>query len=405
VFPDGARCVAGRRIIVMTEHSAPPSPGPSPATRSLPQQLWATRPRRLPAQGKVAGVCAGIAWRYGIDPLLVRVAFGVATVLGGAGIPGYLACWLLLAAEGDEVSAGESLLGRGSTSLSRRKTIVLTVLLAVTGSSLVSGNIIGQGSRGLLGGLLLLGGLVLLHQRRPTPPPTPTRTPTVSLAKDSSPVTPPAWDPLGAAPFAWDLPEPAPGPLERGPRSRHTSTTLGLALLAVGVGVALRLLTGSEWLSAGRIGAIALAVVGVGLLIGAFRRQGWGLLVVVGPMVGFVLVSSLAGGVDNGRRMGNQTLAAATPDQLQASYDLGIGNVELDLRALTLVADRAVSINAGVGNVTVLLPRNLDVRVDCRSGIGNASCTVDPDGSDGRSGPVLTLTVDGGIGDVDVHRA
>jgi signal transduction histidine kinase/phage shock protein PspC (stress-responsive transcriptional regulator) len=45
----------------------------------------------------VAGVAAGIARTIGIDPLLVRVAFVVLTIVSGIGIPLYLAGWLLMA--------------------------------------------------------------------------------------------------------------------------------------------------------------------------------------------------------------------------------------------------------------------------------------------------------------------
>ena len=44
----------------------------------------------------LAGVASGIAAYVGIDPLLVRIAFAVLTVMGGAGIPIYVACWLLI---------------------------------------------------------------------------------------------------------------------------------------------------------------------------------------------------------------------------------------------------------------------------------------------------------------------
>ena len=39
-------------------------------TKNFPEQLsdmWRTRPARLPDQGHVAGVCAGIGVRYGVD--------------------------------------------------------------------------------------------------------------------------------------------------------------------------------------------------------------------------------------------------------------------------------------------------------------------------------------------------
>jgi phage shock protein C len=58
----------------------------------------------------VAGVCAGIADYLAIDVTLVRVAFAVFTFLGGAGIPAYLACLLLIPEEGAEQSIAGSLL-------------------------------------------------------------------------------------------------------------------------------------------------------------------------------------------------------------------------------------------------------------------------------------------------------
>ncbi|MBK0865694.1 MAG: PspC domain-containing protein [Saccharopolyspora sp.] len=46
--------------------------------------------------GMVAGVCAGAAEYFGIDPTLIRVLLLAATILGfGTGIVLYLAAWLL----------------------------------------------------------------------------------------------------------------------------------------------------------------------------------------------------------------------------------------------------------------------------------------------------------------------
>ncbi|MDD5651440.1 MAG: PspC domain-containing protein [Candidatus Nanoarchaeia archaeon] len=45
----------------------------------------------------IAGVCAGFAEYYGIDPTLVRVIFAGITILSmGTGILIYLAAWLLM---------------------------------------------------------------------------------------------------------------------------------------------------------------------------------------------------------------------------------------------------------------------------------------------------------------------
>lgn len=46
----------------------------------------------------IAGVCAGIAEYFDIDPTIVRVLWVLATVFTGfvAGIIGYIVCWLII---------------------------------------------------------------------------------------------------------------------------------------------------------------------------------------------------------------------------------------------------------------------------------------------------------------------
>jgi phage shock protein C len=62
-------------------------------------------PLRRAYEGRMlAGVAAGIADYLGVDVTIVRVAFAVFTFLGGAGIPAYLACLLLIPEEGTDQS-------------------------------------------------------------------------------------------------------------------------------------------------------------------------------------------------------------------------------------------------------------------------------------------------------------
>ena len=68
-------------------------PMAAPAYRSL----W-----RDPQHGLVAGVCAGLAERLGVDPLLLRAAFVAATAAGGVGVVAYGVLWLLLPAVGED---------------------------------------------------------------------------------------------------------------------------------------------------------------------------------------------------------------------------------------------------------------------------------------------------------------
>jgi signal transduction histidine kinase/phage shock protein PspC (stress-responsive transcriptional regulator) len=65
----------------------------APAYRSL----W-----RDPQHGLVAGVCAGLAERLGVDPLLLRAAFVAATAAGGVGVVAYAVLWFLLPAVGGD---------------------------------------------------------------------------------------------------------------------------------------------------------------------------------------------------------------------------------------------------------------------------------------------------------------
>jgi phage shock protein PspC (stress-responsive transcriptional regulator) len=67
-----------------------------------------------PRDGRVvAGVCAGLAAYFGIDPTLVRLAFASATVFGGVGILLYLCAWIVIPEEGgDEASIAETFVNK-----------------------------------------------------------------------------------------------------------------------------------------------------------------------------------------------------------------------------------------------------------------------------------------------------
>jgi len=58
----------------------------------------------------LAGVAAGIADYFDVDVTLVRIVFAVFALLGGAGVPVYLACVLLIPEEGTDESLASSLL-------------------------------------------------------------------------------------------------------------------------------------------------------------------------------------------------------------------------------------------------------------------------------------------------------
>lgn len=402
------------------------------------QDFWATRPHRRSDDRKISGVAAAIGRRYAIDPVLVRVAFIVATMFSGMGLLLYLLGWLLLPAEGDRTSGAESLLGRGRSAMSPALTVVLILLLFP-----VTGIVFGGPTSGVLALAVAAGVLFLLHQSRAAlgEAPVPTQTPastdpgagatgTASTAEHgpdpqgepgrtatTDRPAPPAWDPLGAAPFAWDLPEPAaappppPSPV-RGPRSKVTPITLGLALLTGGIASAL-------WpaLSAAQIAALLLGVVGLGLIAGSLLRSGRGLILIAVPLA--LLTWVLQAAPVSGFRIGEARWNAVTAAQVQPRYELTMGDGRLDLSELQLRQGEIVTtrVGVGMGQIGVILPPAVDTQVVCRAQVGDVEClgvtgdgsfparvdTTD-NGSDGPGGGRLVLDVHAGMGNVQVER-
>ncbi|MEV6771403.1 PspC domain-containing protein [Nocardia sp. NPDC051030] len=538
--------------------------------------MWRTRPVRLPQQGPIAGVAAGFGRRYGVDPVLIRVAFVVSALFGGAGIVLYLLGWLLLNQQGDQSSAAESLLGRGHSSQPSSKTIVLMVALGIAVST-VGPVGVGLGGSGAISFALMLAGWWLLHQRQPEPPagyldpaadsvlnsaypsannpfwtgypgtnapyetygpytqlpdhyePDPnqqqaaeaptevlnkvefvpvqdvskaddapkadadpsadsetvvlrkpeaaeqdstgqpevqaanqqpgTDSETVVLHKDApqdaTPVpldkgdkdtvedgpqlaeprtlhripssertytgygpaplspdfgpTPPGWDPFGVAPLAWDLPEPnnasAQQPVQappRRPRSRLTPVVIGLALLAAAAAGSVAA-SGVEWMTPARIGAAALAVVALGLIVGAFLRRGHGLMVLLAPLAGFVILASLIGPIEFDKgAMGDQSWTAVSAADLRPEYHVSMGSATLDLSKLQLTEDRTVAVSVSMGDARVVLPPNMRVNTTCHVNMGDSNCVSGMTGS--GTGPVLNLNVKVTMGNAEVNR-
>jgi phage shock protein PspC (stress-responsive transcriptional regulator) len=58
----------------------------------------------------LGGVAAGIARYLRVDVTVVRIVFAVLAIMGGAGIPLYLAGWLLIPEEGAQQSIASELI-------------------------------------------------------------------------------------------------------------------------------------------------------------------------------------------------------------------------------------------------------------------------------------------------------
>jgi phage shock protein PspC (stress-responsive transcriptional regulator) len=68
-------------------------------------------PLYRPLQGRMlAGVAAGIAQYLGVDVTVVRIVLAALTFVGGAGVPVYVAGWLLIPDEGASQSIASQLI-------------------------------------------------------------------------------------------------------------------------------------------------------------------------------------------------------------------------------------------------------------------------------------------------------
>jgi phage shock protein PspC (stress-responsive transcriptional regulator) len=60
----------------------------------------------------LAGVAAGVADYFDLDPTIVRIGFVALAFLGGLAVPLYLAGWLLIPDEDSDQSLAEELVAR-----------------------------------------------------------------------------------------------------------------------------------------------------------------------------------------------------------------------------------------------------------------------------------------------------
>jgi phage shock protein PspC (stress-responsive transcriptional regulator) len=86
------------------------------AAKMAPMSVPAAVPlRRDPERGIIGGVAAGLARRLRIDPIIVRVLFVAMTMVGGAGLAGYLLGWALMPGDGSARSPVERIVARRDT--------------------------------------------------------------------------------------------------------------------------------------------------------------------------------------------------------------------------------------------------------------------------------------------------
>lgn len=295
----------------------------------------------------IAGVCSGLADHLGVDPIVVRIGF-IALALTGGGVLAYLAAWALIPA-----SEGSS--GLGTSAAPRLGAAVLVVAAAIAATTLAGGVISALLPLGPLDYLnpepigfaaaLVVAGILLLRapERSRTDPSTTGERP-------------------GGATRGMTMPSvrlPARRPRER---SALTPLTLAVALLAGG-GTAVGANVGAIPLDVGQIAALSLAIVGAGLVVGAWFGRARLLIAVGVLMVPLVLVASLVDIRPSGS-IGSRYVMLTQPGSLEDVKVLA-GQVTLDLTEYPFAGgtERA-RLRVGAGSMNVHVPREVHVVVD-----------------------------------------
>jgi hypothetical protein len=207
-------------------------------------------------------------------------------------------------------------------------------------------------------------------------------------------------------------------PTSSSPGERASSSLGGvvvsLALVAVGV-LGLLDLAGVRVIASAYL-AVPLAVTGLGLVIAAwYGRARW--LIAIGTVLlvalGVTATAESLSGLDR-----STTWRPTSIDQLDSTYTIGIGNAVLDLSGLDFAGQRrAIEVTVDVGDLTIIVPPDVDVRAEARVDVGNATLfgtnwggigqavrTVTDLGGDGPGGGDLVINASVDVGNLEVRR-
>jgi hypothetical protein len=250
--------------------------------------------------------------------------------------------------------------------------------------------------------------------------------PTASVALPERPGPPAPAPPFGIPRGLVSPPPPPPRPINGGPgtappppkvrpRSALGRLTLSLAVVAVGV---LVLIDVGVNVPASIYFAVPLAVVGAGLLLGAWYGRARGLIAAGVALTVLLAISIAVETWGPGGTHRSVSWRPASVEQLASDYHATVGNAVLDLSGLVFTAHTAsVRVHVSVGDLRIILPPTVDVEVHSAvgvgdsivlgqrwSGIGQGGHTITDDGVDGPGGGQLTIDATVDLGKLEVLR-
>jgi phage shock protein PspC (stress-responsive transcriptional regulator) len=409
----------GNQDRVMTEtpqqHDEQTRPGVAADNLRNYEQL-----RRSSTDRKIAGVAGGLGRHLNIDPTVLRVLFVVLALFGGAGLVLYGVAWLIVPEEGSEKSVIQ-------TSPSTRNAVLIVV--GVIAALLVIGD--SWNGVGFPWPLAIIAVVIVVwmvnrdRSGNPTGPAAPggpypdqyaavggPASEETSMSGTSTAYPPPAGPPSGPG---WQAPptpyQPPPPKVDRGPKLFGPT----LALIAIALG-SLGLYDTVNDVAVAAYAAVALAIIGVMLLVGSVAGRAGGLIFLgIVASLALAVTSAVDGNWTDDREIDAAPLVAAN---VRDGYNITAGQIRLDLTDVAnpeQLDGRTLALHAEAGEIIVVVPDGMDVDVDSAIRFGGeidvAGRNVSGNGIDlarhiegGTDVPQLNLEIDLLVGHIEVTQ-
>jgi len=342
----------------------------------------ATTRLERPREGRIiAGVAAGLAERYDIEVIWIRLGFVFLAMFGGAGVLVYLVAWLLIPEQGET----ESIVGAGVGDLEGLSgwlgvaLIVIGGLIIFSWTGIVRPSVLWAGALITVGVLLYRGDLPPIGGSKPqadTEAPVygrdsedatadePVAAPIVAASSSASTtlVAPTSAPAVAAAP-------PPPPPAPPRPKSILGRLTIAVGLIAIGT---MTLLDTANIINPTfrHYLAVAVGIAGLGLLVGTLWGRSWG-LIALGLVLMPALIAATVVRVPLRGSFGERSYQPQTVAEIPDTYEMAAGSLRIDLTEVALDQGPVVIVaTVGFGELVVLVPDGAATTIDARSGFG-----------------------------------
>ena len=374
-----------------------------------------------PQEGRVlAGVSQGLADRYGLPVWVLRAFFVVTAFFGGLGVALYSAGWALIRSE-DETESPADRLFSGATSTRSWIGIALVfvaALILLDNLTFLDGGVVWAVGLLVVGVLLYTGQIPIRvrsddKSKEGVQQMTQTDTEAIVAKTDAPAGDSPSGDgtPPTPTPTPPILPPSASKPKERSILGR---LTMGLMLLGLGTLAVLDNVPAIPIDPAPRhYMALAVTILGVGLLVGAFAgRARW--LILVGAVLIPTLFLSPVFEWDWNSETFDVLVEPDTFTDVEEFYSIDVGNLVIDLRGLPWDGETInITADVDIGNIEIRTPQDVGIvgeatvnigRVGApgreSTGLGNPGLDFDETGTEGTL--ILEAHVD--VGNIDINR-